>query len=187
MSVVTGPSPIHGTGVFAARALAPGETVLIIDDSRVVDAAHPLRPELGEFDYHCDYLAGGKVVLMPSPERHINHSCDPNSYVKTRLGLRHVLARRPIAAGDEITSDYLINCHGGTVWQCRCGAARCRRTIVSSFFDLPLDLQLEYLPLLDDWFVEEHAARVENLGRRTQALDAALQQSVQKLGPLAGL
>lgn len=163
MSVVTGPSPIHGTGVFATRAFAPGETVLILDDTRVVDSAHPLRPELGEFDYHCDYLAAGKVVLMPSPERHINSSCNPNTYVKTRAGLRHVLALRPIAAGEEITYDYIINTGLGAVWQCRCGAARCRGAIVASFFDLPRDLQLEYLPLLDDWFVEEHAARVAGL------------------------
>ncbi len=36
-------SGIHGAGVFAAREFAAGETVLVLDDSRVVDEGHPLR------------------------------------------------------------------------------------------------------------------------------------------------
>jgi len=156
-------STIHGLGVFAARDFAEGETVLVLDDSRVVDETHPLRPEAGEFDYHCDYLAGSKVVLQPSPERHVNSSCDPNTYVKTAGGVRRLLALRRIRAGEEITCDYIINCHGGIVWRCRCGSERCRGVIPSSFFDLPTEVQLEYLPLLDDWFVEEHKEKVARL------------------------
>ena len=48
------------------RDFAEGEIILPIDDSRVVDDDHPLRPDLGEQSYHCDYLAGGKTVLMQS-------------------------------------------------------------------------------------------------------------------------
>jgi len=163
--VVVAESHIHGLGVFAARNFKEGETVLTIDDSRAVDDEHPLHPEWGEYDYHCDYLAGGKIVLMQFPERHINSSCDPNTYVRTIRGLRHVVALRPIPQGEEITYDYIINCHGGDVWQCNCGSLRCRGMMVSSFFELPLDLQLEYLPLLDEWFVEEHHEEVERLRR----------------------
>ncbi len=156
-------SKIHGRGVFASRAFGQGERILTIDDSRIVDSRHPLRPEAGEAEHHCDYLAGGRVVLMQPPERHINSSCDPNTYVRTIAGVRHVIARRPIAAGAEVTYDYTINCHGGARWRCLCGSQRCRQGMVSSFFDLPLELQLEYLPLLDGWFVEEHLAAVEAL------------------------
>jgi hypothetical protein len=52
------------------------------------------------------------------------------------------------------------------VWQCNCGSPRCRRTVVSSFFELPLAWQLEYLPLLNEWFVREHREEVEALRRR---------------------
>lgn len=100
--MIVAESKIHGLGVFATRDLAAGEIVLAIDDSRVVDAEHPLRPELGEHSHHCDYLDGGKTVLMRSPERHINSCCNPNSYVKTIDGVRHVVARRSIKAGEEI-------------------------------------------------------------------------------------
>lgn len=167
VDVVVAESRIHGLGVFAAREFAEGEIILPIDDSRVVDAQHPLRHESGEHGYHCDYLAGGKTVLMRWPERHINSCCEPNTYVKTIDGVRHVVARKPIKAGEEITSDYIIDCHGGIVWQCNCGRQRCRGTIVSSFFELPVELQLEYLPLLNEWFIEEHRQEIEMLLQRT--------------------
>ena len=164
-SVYVGESGIHGVGVFAAREFAPGETVLVMDDSRVVDDEHPLRPELGEYAHHCDYLAGGLVVLQGWPERHINSSCDPNAYARRDERGGRVVARCPVKAGEEITCGYIIDCHGGEVWQCNCGSARCRGTIVSSFFELPLARQLEYLPLLNEWFVGEHGEEVEALRR----------------------
>jgi len=160
--VIVGPSAIQGLGVFAARPFAAGETVVVIDDSRVVDEAHPLRAERDEYPCHCDYLASGRVVLMAPPERHINSSCDPSTFVG---GRRHVIARRDLRAGDEITCDYIIDCHGGEVWRCRCGASGCRGTMVSSFFELPLALQVEYLPLLSPWFVDEHPDEMDALLR----------------------
>jgi SET domain-containing protein len=161
MDVIVGSSNIQGKGVFAARDYQAGEVMLLIDDTRVVDAEHPLRPDCEEFEYHCDYLAEGKIVLMQSPERYINSSCDPNTYVKYDQGKRLVISRRGIKAGEEISYDYIIDCHGGKEWRCNCGAARCRGKIVSSFFELPLWLQEEYLPLLSDWFVEEHRGMME--------------------------
>jgi uncharacterized protein len=163
--VYVGPSRIHGLGAFAARAFAAGEVVLVLDDGRVVDAAHPLRTDLGEDERHCDYLAGGRVVLQPWPERHVNSSCDPSTVVRTGAdGVRRVLARRAIAPGEELTYDYLLNCHGGIVWQCACGTPRCRGTVSGSFFDLPTEEQRRLGPLLDGWFAAEHRGRLEALG-----------------------
>jgi len=167
--VVVGPSVIHGLGVFAARVIAAGETVLVIDDSRTVDPEHPLRPELDESSYHCDYLAHGRVVLMASPERHINSSCEPNTYIRWIDRTRHVVARRPLEQGEEITYDYLIDCDGGEPWECGCGSARCLRAIPSSVFDLPLEARCERLPYLSDWFMAEHAVPVEQSNRRCAA------------------
>jgi len=103
------------------------------------------------------------VTLMQPPERYINHSCDPNTYVKTISGKRVVMARRVIAEGEEITYDYCINSGGDTLWRCRCGASRCRQLIHSDFFRLPIELQREYLALLDDWFRQERSAEVAAL------------------------
>jgi uncharacterized protein len=161
--VVARPSGIEGTGVFTIEAIHPGETILEIDDSRVVDESHPLAPS--DDRRHCDYLEGGKVVLMQPPERHINHSCDPNTFVRTVDSRRLVIARRAIATGEEITYDYSINSSGDTVWDCTCGARRCRRRVHSDFFHLPAELQREYLPLLDEWYRRERAADVQRLER----------------------
>lgn len=163
IGVFVAESKINGVGVFAARDFAAGEIILAIDDSRVVDEEHPLRPESGEYDYHCDYLADGKVVYMRSPERYVNSSCDPNVFVKTIDNIRYVVALKPIKTNEELTCDYIIDCHGGIVWQCRCGSEKCRKTIVSSFFELPIEKQIEYLPLLNPWFINEHREKVEKL------------------------
>lgn len=164
--VSTAASPIHGTGVFAAVPLAPGEIVLEIDDSRVVTEANPLDPFAGEMEHHCDYLAGGRVVLMRPPERFINHGCEPNAYIRTVAGTRYVVALREIRPGDEVTYDCCINGEGDTEWSCSCGAPGCRRRHLSGFFHLPADVQARYLALLEDWFVEEHRDQVDALKGR---------------------
>jgi SET domain-containing protein len=158
--IIVGESAIEGLGVFATSEFLPGDVVALIDDSYVVDAEHPVPR--GE-ERHCDYLQGGKTVWMQVPERHINHACDPNTSVRTRNGVRNVLARGRIRVGDEITYDYCVNGFGDTVWHCHCGSARCRGVIHSDFFHLPLELQKEYLPLLDEWFCVERAPEIKQL------------------------
>lgn len=167
-SVRTGASPIQGQGAFAKEPLSAGDVILTMDTSRRVDEERPLRPEQGESEEHLAYLERGKVVLLPEPERHLNHSCDPNAYLRTSDGSTRLLARRRIRAGEEVTIDYLINTHGGSSWRCRCGADRCRGELETSYFDLPLPFRREYLPLLEDWFVAEHRKRVEALRREIE-------------------
>jgi hypothetical protein len=144
----TSQSPIQGLGVFSAISISAGEIVLRIDDSRVVTDADPLDAKWGEIEHHCDYLAGGKVVLMQPPERFINHRCDPNTYIKTTAGDRYVVALSEIRPGDEITYDYCINGDGDTEWVCNCGSPACRERHLSGFFHLPIDVQVRYLALL---------------------------------------
>ena len=142
------------------------EFILLIDDSRVVTRELPELPFLpGEDQRHCDYLEGGKVVLMQAPVRYINHSCDPNTYVKTLNSNRVVIARREVSAEVEITYDYCINGDGDTVWLCHCRAVRCRHAIHSDFFHLPIELKREYLPLVDASFRKARALELEELER----------------------
>jgi uncharacterized protein len=161
-------SSIHGKGVFSAAPFSPGEIILKIDDSRVVTDTDPLDPAKGEFAHHCDYLAGGEVVLMQPPERFINHRCDPNTFTRTIAGDRYVVALREIRPGDELTYDYCVNGAGDTAWECSCGSPECRRRHLSGFFHLRVDIQARYLALLDDWFVAEHRDEVEILKRRVE-------------------
>jgi uncharacterized protein len=164
-SVVVLPSRVEGRGVFAARAIRRGEVILRVDDSRVVDADHPLQPELGEEAMHRDFLPDGTIVLMQAPERYINHSCDPNCFYYSVERQRFVMAKRDIAAGEEILSDYSLNAVDGDEWECRCGSSNCRGVHKCDFFALPRAAQVEYLPYLDPWFATVRAARIAELLR----------------------
>ncbi|HXY10684.1 MAG TPA: SET domain-containing protein-lysine N-methyltransferase [Terriglobales bacterium] len=156
-------SPIEGLGLFAARPFCAGQRIRQINVVREVTPTSPLREELGERADHCDY-PNGKIVLLGYPDRHVNHSCDPNAYVLYEGDRSFLVARRDIAAGEEVTCDYNINITGGTAWPCHCGAARCSGTTVGDFFQLPLDIQREYRPLVAEWFARAHRDRLRALG-----------------------
>jgi hypothetical protein len=152
-------SRIEGLGLFALRSFFAGQRIRQLNVIREVTPELPIREELGERADHCDY-PDGRVVLLGFPDRHINHSCDPNAYLVYEQNYCHLVARRTIFAGDEITCDYNINITGGTAWPCHCGAPRCRGRTVGDFFRLPAEIQHEYRPLLADWFVRRYCARL---------------------------
>jgi uncharacterized protein len=155
-------SPIQGRGVFAVADIPAGAVIREYDLLREITTSKPIDPERGERVEHCTYLLD-RIFLVGPPDRHFNHSCDPNAYKRFRGTAIEILARRDIPAGSEITHDYSINTDGGSTWTCACGSTRCRRTMPPSFFDLPNPIQIEYLALLADWFVARHPQRVEAL------------------------
>lgn len=156
-------SPIEDSGVFASRCFSPGDLIRVVNVVREIADEFPLRPESGEKAEHCAY-PDGKVLLFGLPDRHINHSCDPNAYEGYEDGVYRILARRVIKPNEEITVDYLINNSGGDSWRCNCGATRCRGDTGTSFFELPAEIQQEYEPLLATWFRKRHADRLEYFG-----------------------
>lgn len=159
------PSRIEGLGVFAARAFRAGERIRPVNVIREVTLDSPIREDLGERLDHCAY-PDGKIVLWGFPDRHVNHSCDPNAWELYRGDASYFVARREIAAGEEITCDYNINIADGTSWPCRCGSPRCRGEVVGDFFRLPTAWQREYRPFLAHWFVRRHRERLAELDSR---------------------
>ncbi len=158
------PSPIEGLGVFAARSFRTGERIRRVNVVREVTRESAIREELDERVEHCAY-PDGKVVLWGTPDRHVNHSCDPNAWLLYEGDVCFLVARREVEPGDEITCDYNINIADGTAWPCNCGAGRCRGEVVGDFFHLPPQWQQEYRPLLAEWFVRRHRRRVAELDR----------------------
>jgi len=157
------PSRIEGLGVFAARSFRAGEPIRRVNVVREITPDAPIREDLGERVDHCSY-PDGRVVLWGFPDRHLNHSCDPNAWERHEGDSSCLVARRDIAAGEEITVDYNVNIADGTAWPCACGAARCRGEVAGDFFRLPRPWQLEYRPLLAEWFVRRHRERLAELG-----------------------
>ena len=164
------PSYIEGLGLYAARSFAAGERIRRINVVREVTPEHPIREELGERVDHCDY-PDGRIFLIGFPDRHVNHCCDPNSYVMYEGTASFIVARRAIVAGDEITCDYNINITAGTSWPCACGAQRCRGIVAGDFFHLPLEWQREYRPLLAKWFVRRNRDRIDLLDREIRTVE----------------
>lgn len=154
-------SKMQGIGVFAERNFKKDEVILEIDDTHIVKDYSKLTQKQKEFD--CDYLAHGLVILMQEPERSINHSCDPNIYVKTVNSVRQVLAMRDIKVGEEITFDYAINGDNDGTFICHCGSRNCRGVYHGSFFKLPRVIQIKYLPYLDEWFIKNHKAKLKQI------------------------
>jgi len=155
-------SPIGGRGVFTLENLATGQVVREFAFEREVTAEAPLRPKAGELPEHCPVI-NGRRYLVASPDRYLNHCCNPNVYLRHGPESIDVVALRDIEVDTELTVDYLINNAGGDSWPCNCGAARCRGKTGKSFFTLPAPFQREYLPLLAPWFREHYHRELEYL------------------------
>jgi hypothetical protein len=123
MDVELRPSLIHQRGVFALRAFKRGDVVLRWDVSQRVAADEVASLDAAHRAYLHPYDAT-TLVMVQSPERFVNHSCDHNTEVR---GFSDV-AIRDIAPGEEITSNYETD-GAGVVFECRCGSPSCRKRI----------------------------------------------------------
>ena len=119
-------SRFTGRGLFAGTAIAA-------------------RAKIGDYEGEAIGLGearrrakGRRIVAIVELERHaldatrwkhgfrfINHSCDPNTFIRCTPVRAEFYARRAIAKGEELTADYGESHHNGKL-PCRCGAARCR-------------------------------------------------------------
>lgn len=61
----------------------------------------------------------------PNDMRFINHSCDPNTYLRVMKNRVEFYALKNIKKGQELSCDYGETHHDGKL-PCRCGAKNCR-------------------------------------------------------------
>lgn len=122
-------SGIYGKGCFAlahfpARkkiALYEGE---LLKGSRKIQSRIRKQMETAvkvitiDDDTAIDGSVGGNATA------YMNHSCDPNAFIRIVPGLKvAVFARRDIQPGEELTIDYRDPYHPEV---CHCGAVNCR-------------------------------------------------------------
>lgn len=106
--VVVKDSAIDGKGVFATKNCEAGEALMIIAGESI-DADECLRRETEEGNVYIFYNDDDRYIDVAKTEtiRYLNHSCEPNAEVRARDGdSLYLVARRAIAAGEEITIDY---------------------------------------------------------------------------------
>lgn len=110
----TGPSPIAGTGLFAAETIPAGAPIWRFKEG--FDEAFT-REQLGALDERAweklrtyAYLSrkSGRYILCADDARFINHSRTPNTTNRSESGEPEVVTRaaRDIPPGEEITADY---------------------------------------------------------------------------------
>jgi hypothetical protein len=121
-------SPIHGYGVIAQRAFAPGELIAEVEGILYTEE------ELGD-DTYCLWVEDGFYFDMVDQTRWINHSCEPNAHIEAELDGKggawaRVVAYQPIREGQEITYDYAFS--EELAQPCACGTAKCAGWIVDS-------------------------------------------------------
>jgi SET domain-containing protein len=136
-----GRSAIHGRGVYARVAIPEGRKIVEYTGERITKAESKRREAAREkrhrrgldgstyiFDlnrrYDLDGRRGGNI------SRFINHSCEPNCRAEQDRGRIWIIAKRDIAAGEEITYDYGYSFDDWAANPCLCGAANCAGFIV---------------------------------------------------------
>lgn len=133
------PSPIEGLGLSATHPIAKGEVVTRLGGEAIDDAAlAALTPPYSSVALD----ENAHLLIDPAhPVRYGNHSSAPNLRIEDALT---VVARRAIAAGEELTVDYATQT-GTEAWRvtCCCGASGCRGEITGADWRLPA-LQAAY-------------------------------------------
>jgi D-alanine-D-alanine ligase len=122
-------------GIYASRSFAPGDRIVRFEAEphHLVTRAHVAAnwngPRL-EWLRRCAWPLTDELWVVWGRDakdwKPLNHSCEPSAWLE---GL-DVVARRPLAPGDEVTMDYATFYNEQMPsFECDCNAAECRGTI----------------------------------------------------------
>lgn len=143
-SLYSAPSKIHGLGVFTNRNIKKGETVMIwggvlINRDEYEDTWEKYRNQsVVQIDEE-HYLGLPIEDVSESLDEHLNHSCDPNTWLTDEVT---VVALRDILANEEITMDCALwNDDDSEEYSdddiCMCGASNCRKKLTAHDWKIP--------------------------------------------------
>jgi hypothetical protein len=133
-------SGIHGKGVFALTAIPAGTRLIEYKGERLTEAkvdkryAHDDKPHT--FLFALDHGMVIDATNGGNSARWINHSCAPNCEAVDDDDRIYIETLRAIRPGEELSYNYSIELeekHTAAkkrLYQCRCGARRCKGTIL---------------------------------------------------------
>lgn len=136
------PSPSHGLGVFTTRAVPAGTRLLEYLGERISHAEAARRyyaapsPDAFVLLFTVDRATVIDGGVGGRAARYVNHSCRPNCLAFVEDGRIFIESVRAVRAGEELTYDYRMQRPSPLPrdWRrryaCRCGAARCRGTML---------------------------------------------------------
>ncbi len=135
-------SPIHGRGVYALAPIRKGTRILEYLGERISHAEADRRyARKREDDGHTFlFVASNRTVIDAgvngNDARFINHSCQPNCETVIENSRVFIDAVRNIKPGEELGYDYQLTWESTddpaelALYACRCGARRCRGTML---------------------------------------------------------
>jgi len=142
--IETRDSGIHGRGVYATRAIKKGVRIVEYLGERITHAEADRRYACkGDDDGHTFlFIASRRTVIDAgvngNEARFINHSCDPNCETVIENGRVFIESIRRIKPGEELGYDYQLTWESTddpvelALYACRCGAKRCRGTMLDT-------------------------------------------------------
>jgi SET domain-containing protein len=136
-------SKVHGTGVFARRAIAAGDCIIEYVGERIEWPEALKRSAQADGPLNLTYffsLNDGRVIDGGSngnEARFINHSCEPNcEALEHDDGRVYIYSLQEIARGEELSYSYPLIYEGRhtpavkRAFECRCGAESCSGTML---------------------------------------------------------
>lgn len=150
---------VKGWGMFAEKPIQAGEILIIWGGGHTDLKGAKQGLKQGKLVMQWDDDLFSVEDFGSEDAYYINHSCDPNAWMQDAFT---VVARRNIAADEEVTIDYALWEHDEnhvSDWDCHCGAKLCRKKHTGSDWRLP-ELQERYknhfTPLLNKKIAREH-------------------------------
>lgn len=130
-------SSLSGKGMFALEPLTSGELILMFGGEFITGAQAKEEAAKGKLVMQWDDDLWSAEDRGDDPTYFLNHSCDPNTWMKDAWT---VVAKRDIAANEEITADYVVweaDENYVASWECVCGSPSCRKRITGKDWRLP--------------------------------------------------
>ena len=125
-----GRSPIQGRGLFALTDIPARRKLGELGGERITQREARRRARGARCVKIVEFEDGTAldVSRLGGPFKYVNHSCEPNAFMRRYRGRVEFYALRRVEAGEEVTCDYGETHHDGRL-ACRCGSTRCRGRI----------------------------------------------------------
>ncbi|MDP2749803.1 MAG: SET domain-containing protein, partial [Nanoarchaeota archaeon] len=128
----------NGEGTFASRNFKKDDNILCCSYRKIKKAKIVHRKDIQKLSKkdqnHLDFIGRNQYVVDYSHISKINHSCNPNSYVKYKnIKEKCIIALKAIKKGEEITVDYATSAIDAWTMKCHCKSKKCRKIIYGDY------------------------------------------------------
>jgi SET domain-containing protein len=131
MALLIRSSAIHAAGCYTTSRIRKGTQVVEYTGPRISKEEADEKYQDSPTTYLFGLGDGSMVIDGHGTAMFINHSCDPNCETEEIEGRVWIIARRNIAAGEELTYDYYLYDGDEDDAACNCGAKSCRKSMYS--------------------------------------------------------